>query len=400
MLGNRIERFILLRLLFAALLLYAPSAFDESLALPFYGVSSLICLLSAFYVIWYLTRRWLRPLAFVQMGVDVLIETALVVLTGGMESLFATSYVLTILSTALVLGERKAVLQITAFSSVSYFVASWIVHQTGSNTFPPTDPVYFLYGTSVRIVIFFTVGYLSRQLSRSVLELEAQLKLSERLSLLGEAASKFAHEVRNPLSSIRTASEVLRDTLAGKLDDSQGRMVDLIYNESGRLNQTLERILNYAKQTSPHPKLLLLDKLVDRTISLAELHANGQSKNVSVAKKYEPSQTYVYADEEQLLAALLNLALNAYQSMPGGGALTVRAKERLNGTEISLGDTGGGIPSGKVKELFQPFKSNRKGGTGLGLAEVQKIITLHEGKIEVESHPGKGTEFHLFFPKP
>ena len=400
MLGNRIKRLILLRLLFAALLLYAPSAFDENLALPFYGISSLICLLSACYVGWYVTRRWLRSLALVQMAVDVLIETALVSLTGGMESLFATSYVLTILSTALVLGKRKAVLQITALSSVAYGVASWMAHQAGSNTFLPTDPVYFLYGTSVRIVIFFTVGYLSRQLSRSVLELEAQLKLSERLSLLGEAASKIAHEVRNPLSSIRTASEVLRDTLAGKLDDSQGRMVELIYSESDRLNQTLQRILNYAKQASPHPQLLLLDKLVERTVSLAELHSNGRSKNISIEKKYETNRTHVYADEEQLLAALLNLTLNAYQAMPEGGALTVEAEERLNGTEISLGDTGNGIPSEKVKDLFQPFKSNRKGGTGLGLAEVQKIVTLHEGKIEVESHLGKGTEFHLFFPKP
>jgi len=399
-LGNRIKRLILLRLLFAALLLYAPSAFDESLALPFYTISSLLCLLSAFYVVWYVTRRWLRLLALLQMGFDVLIETALVFMTGGMESLFATSYVLTILSTALVLGERKSVLQITAFSSGAYLIASWMVHPAGSRILLPADPVYFLYGTSVRIVIFFTVGYLSRQLSRSVLELEAQLKLSERLSLLGEAASKIAHEVRNPLSSIRTASEVLRDTLAGKLDDSQGRMVDLIYNESDRLNQTLQRILNYARQTGPHPKLLLLDKLVDRTVSLAELNSNGQSKNVSVEKKYEPSRTYVYADEEQLLAALLNLTLNAYQAMPEGGVLTVEAEERLNGTEISLGDTGGGIPSEKIKDLFQPFKSNRKGGTGLGLAEVQKIVTLHEGKIEVESHLGKGTEFHLFFPKP
>ncbi len=400
MLGKRILRLILLRLLFATLFLYGPSILKDNSELAFYGVSSAICALSAFYILWYLTRRWLRQLAFLQLGMDVLIETVLVLTTGGMESLFATLYVLTILSTALVVGERKGVLRMTAFSSAAYFLASYGVYQAGANNLFAKDPVIFLYGTTVRIVIFFTVGYLSRRLSENVLELQERLKLSERLSLLGEAASKIAHEVRNPLASIRTASEVLRDTLANKLDPVQGRMVSLIYDEAGRLSQTLQRILNYAKQAPPHPKLLLLDALIERTVSLVQLNSQNGTKNVSIEKKYPPDKTHVYADEEQLLAALLNLMLNAYQSMPGGGSLTIQAEEELKGTNISLEDTGGGIPAEKVGDLFQPFKSNKSGGTGLGLAEVYKIVALHEGRINVETHPPKGTAFHLFFPKP
>ena len=86
--------------------------------------------------------------------------------------------------------------------------------------------------------------------------------------------------------------------------------------------------------------------------------------------------------------------------MPEGGTLRVGAIEGVRGTRVSVEDTGAGIPHDKLKDLFSPFKSSKKGGTGLGLAEVHKIVTLHEGKIHVESELGKGTVFHLFFPKP
>lgn len=400
MLGGRIKRLILLRLLFGTLLLYAPSVSENNPEWVFYGISGLICLLSVFYVLWYVSRRGLRILAMTQIGIDVAIESILVYATGGMESLFTTFYVLSILSAALVLGERRVVFQTTLGSSAAFLLMSLFSRPWEVVPENVTDPVYFLYGMVVRIVIFATVGCLGLRLAGSVAELQRRLKLSERLSLLGEAASKIAHEVRNPLGSIQTASEVLQDTLAGRLDTTQTKMLSLIHSEANRLSRTLQRILNYAKQTSPAPRLLQLDALVDRTVQLVQLRAKDQNGSVEVQKRYEPPRPRVYADEEQFLSALLNLVLNAYQAMPSGGKLMIAAKEELKGTQISVEDSGGGIPPEQVKDLFQPFKSKRKGGTGLGLAEVHKIIAMHEGDIKVESQPGKGTAFHLFFPKP
>ena len=391
---------MLIRLLFASFLLHAPRVFEGTAPLFFYGASVCVTLFSAFYLLWYLLGRWIRQLALVQIFGDILLETYLVYFTGGPESLFAGFYILNILSGALVLGERKVIMFLTAFSSFTYFLSSFLAYHQRVNLLMPPDPIYFFYGTAMRIAVFVTVGYLSRFLSETVRELSDRLKLSERLSSLGEVVSKIAHEVRNPLSAIRTAAEVLKESTAGKLNSQEEKMVTVVENESDRLTKTLQRILNYAKQTPPNPKMLLLDPLVERTLSVARLNFQVYSEGIQVEKEYGNGQVHIYADEEQFLGALLNLTLNAFQAMPEGGVLRINAREDLKGTKVSVEDSGGGIPREKLKDLFLPFKSSKKGGTGLGLAEVHKIVTLHEGKIEVETEPGKGTTFHLFFPKP
>lgn len=400
MLKFRLKKFMLVRLFFGALLLYEPLVFPATATdYVFYGGSVFVCFSSVFYLLWYLTSRWLRGLALTQIFVDVLLETYLVFYTGGPESLFAIFYVLTILSAALVLGEKKTILQTTVLSSVAYFLGSLGAYLLKIHLLGPRDPLYFFYGTSVRIVIFFTVGSLSRHLSGALLELENRLKLAERLSSLGEVASKIAHEIRNPLSAIRTAAEVIKDSLSGKLGPQEEKMMAIVESESERLTQTLQRILDYAKQIPPAPKMLLVDHLIERTLALVRLPSRLNSDGVVVEKKYDPVRTHVYADEEQILSAFLNLMLNAYQAMPEGGIFKISAEEALGGTRIDFEDTGGGIPREKLRDLFLPFRSSKKGGTGLGLAEVHKIVTLHGGKIEVETQPGRGTSFHLYFPK-
>lgn len=402
MLSQRIKKLILVRLLVGALLLYCPRMLVEGTPLAYYSVSVAVCGVSIFYLAWYLTRRRYRWLSIVQILGDIGFEGYLVFITGGAESLFAALFVLSILSSALVVGDKRVIVTTTVLSCASYMAASITSYAMRVSSFTVFDPVYFSYGMIVRIGIFFLVGHLSRYLSDMVLELENRLKLSERLSYLGEVLSKVSHEIRNPLSSIRTAAEVLRDSLKGKVSAQDDRMLEIVDGESERLIKTFQRILNYAKQVQPDPKLLLLDPLVERTLAVVRLNPQLHPEEILVVKKYDCAKTHVYADEEQILSALLNLFQNAYQAMGTGkeGTFKIRAEENLQGTRIDLEDTGGGIPRDKMKELFLPFKSTKKGGTGLGLAEVHKIVTLHEGKIEAESLDGKGTIFHLFFPKP
>ena len=401
MLGRRLKKLILFRLLFATLLLYCPKIFPDIQPAVFFGVAALICLASGLYVLWFVTCRQLRRLALLQISLDVLTETCLVYFTGGRASLFATLYVLSILETALVLGEKRIVTWVTFFSCACYFGASLLAFGVFKSFFLLSPSLlYFLYATAVNLVIFAVVGSLSVRLSESIHELQEKVRLSERLSSLGEIVSKIAHELRNPLSSIRTAAEVVSESLKGKLEPQEQRMLDIVDTESARLTQTLQRILGYTRQAQPNPQMLLLDPLMERILSMARMNSLVHSEGILVEKKYNIAKTRIYADEEQAVGAFLNLVLNAYQAMPQGGTLTLEAIEEMQGTKVSFGDTGGGIPREKIKELFTPFRTSKKGGTGLGLAEVHKVVTLHEGTIEVESEPKKGSAFHLYFPKP
>lgn len=400
MLSHGIKKLILIRLFIATLLLYAPQVFEDVSAVVFYATTTAICLLSVIYVLWYISRRRLRLLATVQISIDILLEGYLVYFTGGAESLFTIFFVLSVLSTTFILAGKRSIFLTTFLSSVAYLISSLLSRHSGVYSVIQNDIVYFLYGTTVRIVIFFAVGYLARKLSAKLFELEDQLKLASRLSLLGEAASKIAHEVRNPLSSICTAAEVLKDTLAGKMDTQTEKMVTIVESESSRLKKTLQRILDYAKPANLNPKMLQLDPLIERTLSVVSLQSQEKADGFVVEKKYDPAKIHVYADEEQILSVFLNLMLNGRQAMTEGGVLKISALEDRNRTTIIFEDEGGGIPQEKLKDLFLPFKSSKKGGTGLGLAEVHKIVTLHEGKIEVESKAGEGTSFRLVFPKP
>lgn len=400
MLGRRIFKLILIRLLVGSLFLFCPKVVLASVEIPFYAATTGICLVSIVYLFWYLSKRWYRLLVILQIVVDILLETYLILFTGGAESLFVILFPLTILSSALVSGERVAIYGTTVLAVVGYFSGSLIAYRMEIPSLMPHDAIYFFYGTAMRIVIFLAIGQLGRYLSRSVAELQSQLKLAERLTFLGVVVSKISHEVRNPLSAIRTAAEVLRDSLRGTMGPQEEKMIQILDTETERLTKTLQRILNYAKQVQPSPKMLALDPLIDRVLNVVGLQRETQRNGIVVEKKYDAERTRVFADEEQILSALLNLILNAYQAMPNGGHFKISAEEGIQETRIDVQDTGPGIPLDKLKNLFVPFKTSKKGGTGLGLAEVHKIVTLHEGKIEVESEPGKGTIFHLHFPKP
>lgn len=403
MLAQRVKKLILIRLLCASLLLYTPhSIFTSSAVTAFmiYLALILICALSVFYILWYLTKRRLEVLARFQIGFDVFLISFLLYFAGGSESVLAIFYPLSILAAALILGTRRDVLQVTVLSCVAYLTASFLSYRAATGGFFERDPIYFFYSVSVRMFLFFLVGRLSEYLSQNIRELEERLKLSERLVLLGEVLSKVAHEIRNPLSAIRTAAEVLKDSLPARVGPEETRMAEIVFTESNRLTQTLERILGYARSVPPKPRMLPLDGMVERTLAIVKLRADLHPEGITVEKQYNPVATHLYADEEQVLGALLNLTLNAYQAMPKGGVFRITAAENLKGTRVELADSGPGIPPEKIKDLFLPFKSNKKGGTGLGLAEVQKIVALHQGKIDVVSRPGKGTAFHLFFPKP
>lgn len=401
MYNRRLKKLILLRLLAAALLCFITSLYPSWIQVFLYMGALSMAGLSFVYLLWYFSGRYFRQLAYVQIVSDILVFCYLVFWTGGAESPLGVLFPLTILSVALVVGEKKAVIAVSVLSCLGYLLSAYLASKAGvvATAAIPEDRIYFFYGVSLRVIIFLMIGYLSLRLSGAVTELQGRVLLVERLSSLGEVMSRIAHEIKNPLSSIRMASEVLIDALSQKLNEKELRMLQLIDGESGRLVKTMQRILGYVKQTHPDPRLLELDTLVEHTFSILRLNPEISFDTIRTEKKYNQS-TKVYADEEQILSVLSNLFLNACQAMPRGGPLSVTATENWKGTTLEISDKGGGISTAQMETLFTPFKSSKKGGTGLGLADVHKIVTLHEGKIEVQSENNKGTKFKLFFPKP
>ena len=238
------------------------------------------------------------------------------------------------------------------------------------------------------------IGDLAREfdaMAAALEERESRLIQSERLATVGRMAAQITHEVRNPLASIGLHAELLADETADRPEGQ--RLVQAIINEVDRLTGITETYLRFARLPKPALAAEDLGALVRGAFEFArhELAAVGISLSVAVA----PGLPEVWADENQIRQALLNLARNAREAMPRGGALLVEVTACEEGARVSLTDSGEGIPAENLPKIFDPFFSTKAKGTGLGLALVQQILVEHGGRVEVRSRPGEGTTVSL-----
>ncbi len=223
---------------------------------------------------------------------------------------------------------------------------------------------------------------------------EEQLRRADRLSALGELSAGMAHEIRNPLGSIKGAVEILKDDYSP--DEAKYEFIQILLKETDRLNNILQEFLSFAKPKQPELQRADLNDSVESVLTLTTQQA--RKAGVRVEKKLDPAIGEQSLDAGLLKQALLNLILNAIQAMPGGGVLSVETRRQAGAVEIRVADTGTGIPEENRKKLFSPFFTTRKNGTGLGLAITYRIIENHHGKIDVASEPGKGTTFTITIP--
>jgi signal transduction histidine kinase/putative methionine-R-sulfoxide reductase with GAF domain len=224
---------------------------------------------------------------------------------------------------------------------------------------------------------------------------EAQLIRSEKLAALGQLAAGIAHEIRNPLTSINILIHSLRD----KPSDEERHQEDLrvIEEEIHRINEIVDQFLRFAKPAPPLLQESDVLSLFEETLHL--LKPQIEKQRISVQKEF-PSLPPAVLDREQMKQVILNLLLNALQAMPGGGLLRLSGQvlEDNRWIQLSIQDTGVGIPPEDMNKLFDPFFSTKEGGVGLGLSIAHRIIDQHRGKIQMESTPGKGTLFTLWLP--
>jgi two-component system sensor histidine kinase AtoS len=238
-------------------------------------------------------------------------------------------------------------------------------------------------------------------------KLEASVRQSERLAALGTLAAGMAHEIRNPLSSIKTFVQLLPRKIdkAGFLDKFQRT----VPRELKRINLLVEDLLNLARVPKFNYEIISLKALVDQTLDVIdeELRAN----NIRYQCKIGNNIPSVRADVSQLSKAFHNLLRNAVQAMPTGGELVIKADYlpsdpcgddqtpgQNNSITLVIQDTGPGIPQKEIKNIFNPFFTTKARGTGLGLAITHKVITEHGGHIEVKSREGEGSQFIIRLP--
>ncbi len=219
----------------------------------------------------------------------------------------------------------------------------------------------------------------------------------EKALLLEEMASTLAHEIRNPLGSIKGAAQYLKSDS----ESAENREIfDVITSEIDRLNNVVSRFLNYAKPGTIDPDTRSIADILERIITL--ITSQHLPEGIVVRQDIPRDLPPVWVDGEQMVQAVLNIALNAVEAMPQGGTLTLSARgidaESNPRIEIAVEDTGEGIEKKAIKRLFKPFYTTKGKGTGIGLAISQQIVKAHGGTIDATSSPGHGSVFHIRIP--
>ncbi|MBR9985744.1 MAG: hypothetical protein KFF68_07535 [Desulfosarcina sp.] len=239
------------------------------------------------------------------------------------------------------------------------------------------------------VVYFFIV-------IRSYYLLEEQMRRAEKLAAIGRLAAGVAHEIRNPLSSIRGFAYLLGRGHGEKTPERE--YADVMVREIDRINRVVTDLLNFSRPMTLEPESTMLPDLIDHVVSLVSADANTHAIDIQV--DCEPGIPPLWLDPNQVTQALLNLMLNAINAAETEGVVDVRARtfNAGDGVKIQVTDNGPGIDPAVQEKIFEPFYTTRERGTGMGLAMVRKIAENHDGGIRVESPlPGKssGTRFTL-----
>jgi len=233
----------------------------------------------------------------------------------------------------------------------------------------------------------------SKDVFTSLYEFDEKLE-SEKALLLSEMAPVFAHEIRNPLGSIKGAAQYLQSEAA---TEEHSKLLNVIIEEVNRLNTVVSQFLDYARPFSSKIRAQDINAIILKAISI--IAANRLADNIAISHELHEGLPAVKVDEQQLLQVIINISLNAIEAMPEGGSLTFRTSviktDAGAAVGITISDTGSGISADDMKNIFKPFYTTKERGVGLGLAICQRIIKEHGGSIRVKSLPGQGSVFFI-----
>ena len=229
---------------------------------------------------------------------------------------------------------------------------------------------------------------------RKVAALQAEVVRQERLAAMGTLASGVAHEIRNPLSSIKGFATYFRTKFEPGSKDHD--LAEVMIGEADRLNRVVSELLELTRPSELRLAGTVPADLLTHALRLVE--DDCRSRGIAVQTRFGDVGPVVL-DADRMLQAVLNLLLNAIQAMPDGGTLSVSAQAVRDRLELRVADTGSGIPREDLDRVFDPYFTTKNQGTGLGLATVRTVVEAHGGRVRIVSEPGRGTEVTLDLPK-
>jgi signal transduction histidine kinase len=263
--------------------------------------------------------------------------------------------------------------------------------------------VIILVSAALMAFLFVALTFIVRRGEKILLErakerkrLEEKLQQSEKLASIGQMVATLAHEIRNPLGIIKSSAEMLGKK-AGSDPERTKKFTGIIAEEAGRLSAVLTDFLDFAKPRNP--QIANID--VRDVLSQVRLHLEQESAARGIEWNVETdngSSAVVAGDAHLLYQAFLNMAMNAFEAMKTGGALSIRVARENGAVRIEFHDTGHGIKEEDLGKIFTPFFTTHEMGTGLGLSVVHNIITAHGGDVRAESVLGKGSVFTVILP--
>ena len=244
-------------------------------------------------------------------------------------------------------------------------------------------------GTSMGHIILF------RDLTE-IQELKSEVERSQRLASLGRLAAGIAHEIRNPLSSIKGFATYFRERYRDIPEDQ--KTAEIMVQEVERLNRVIGQLLEFARPMSVRKKTTTLQTVIQHSLKMIERDA--QAKNIIIRTNLSTEINEVSIDPDRINQVFLNLYLNGIEAMEDGGTLSVDLHPDQDGKQIKIAvsDSGIGISKEDLVHVFDPYFTTKQSGTGLGLAIVHKIIESHKGEVRVDSEPGKGTVVTIILP--
>jgi signal transduction histidine kinase len=259
-----------------------------------------------------------------------------------------------------------------------------------------------LFSEFTEIAFYFAIGGFSgilleseRSHRRKKEEAERKLAQAERLSMVGQMVTSIAHEIKNPLGSIKGAVQIIKDAHTPEKD--KWEFASIIEKEVDRLDSVVRDYLTYAR---PAPTQMADVNLCDVFAAVTrQMQYECEQNHISIIVK-STENPIVNGNRDRLHQLFLNILLNSVQAMPNDGQITISC-DRVDGGRLRLtvSDTGVGIPGENLKKIFDPFFSSKGQGTGLGLATAKTIVDEHGGKIAVKSAVGKGTTIFMEFPE-
>jgi signal transduction histidine kinase len=226
-------------------------------------------------------------------------------------------------------------------------------------------------------------------------------RLMDQYTEIARLAGGLAHEIKNPLSTIRLNMELLAEDLEDVATPAGRRAlkrVEIVRRECQRLQSLLDDFLNFAKARRLQLEPTDLNHQIDDVLEFFAPEA--KDGGIEVVRYLDPELPRVMLDREAFRQALLNLVINAKQAMPDGGQLVVRTAAQGETVAVYLIDTGVGMDQATMSRMFEEFFSTKPGGSGLGLPTTEKIIGAHGGQISVQSEVGRGTQFKILLPVP